>query len=314
MNAALYVAALCTLAQAAGDFKDRERHPLAPSLPRLTKEESQKIEAIIDRMILADTGKLKGADAKKALDDFNRLGPEATFNLIDGLNRTANLESSCPAVIIAKRLASIIGSTEDMQLLAFAKENIGADVTAKRHLNVLKDLQFRIQLRRAELNRRAAVKGATEKLSLADLEKAIGSAKGKSLQALLIEVEKRTGPKAVELLARGIASPEPGVAKLSQGLLAKNLQRQSAETLKSLLEHERREVRIAAAQATGARKLRHGAELIALLQDGDPDVRQAARLALVQISGQDHGPAPSASIAERETAIARWRDWWSKQK
>src|SRR5215207_9250651 len=105
MHTLLVFSTLLCISQNPTTFQDRERHPLAPSLPRLTKAEEQKIEAIIDRMILADIGKLNGADTKKALDDFKTLGPEATFHLIDGLNRTANMESSCPAVIIAKKLS-----------------------------------------------------------------------------------------------------------------------------------------------------------------------------------------------------------------
>ena len=57
---------------------------LAPSLPRLTKDEYAKIDTTIDRFIQYDIGKLKGAEGKKALDDFNRLGSESIFNLIDG--------------------------------------------------------------------------------------------------------------------------------------------------------------------------------------------------------------------------------------
>jgi HEAT repeat protein len=82
-----------------------------------------------------------------------------------------------------------------------------------------------------------------------------------------------------------------------------------------MLKHDRRDVRIAAAQAIGAKKLKYGAELIGLLADGDDDVRQAGRRALVQISGGvDHGPSPDASSDERESARARWREWWARQK
>src|SRR5438128_805968 len=84
---------------------ERPRNPLAPSLPQLTDEEEEKIDAVIDRFILYDTGKLKGAEGKKALADFNNLGPEAIFPLIRGLNRAANIESSCPALVIAKKLS-----------------------------------------------------------------------------------------------------------------------------------------------------------------------------------------------------------------
>jgi hypothetical protein len=321
MNAILCTAVLLVVTQPAPTFKDRERHPLAPSLPRLTKEEEQKIETIIERMIQADIGKLKAGDAKKALDDFNRLGPEASFNLIDGLNRAANMESSCPAVVIAKRLATILNKTDDLELLQFARENIGADVTAKRHLNVLKDLQTTILLRRGTLQRRALAqkdKGgekAVASMSFAELEKALGTSSGTQLKAILIEAEKRQGGKAADLLLMGLAKSDAEVGKLSKDLLAKNLQRQTPDVLKSLLKYDQREARIAALQAIGARKLRHGAEVIALLQDSDAEVLQAARRALVQISGGvDHGPGPEAGSSERDLAVMRWREWWSKQK
>jgi HEAT repeat protein len=310
---------LTTLFVLAGgqDYSDRERHPLAPSLPRLTKEEEKKIDAIIERFIQYDIGKLTGAEGKKALEDFNRLGPEAIFSLIDGLNRAANMESSCPAVIIAKKVGAILSRTEDMELLNFARESIGAEVTAKRHMNVLKDLQFGIILRRGALQRQAIAQGGVKtsgSLSLADLEKAVGKETGAKLKMALAETEKRQGAKAVDILLMGARSPDAEIAKLSQGLLDKNLKHQPADVLKALLKHDRSEVRIAAAKTIGEKKLRYGAELIALLQDGDDEVRQAGRRALGQIAGVDHGPETNASFGDREAAVARWRVWWSKQK
>ena len=317
MNFSFCIAALLFLAGGAQDYRDRDRHPLAPSLPRLTKEEEKKIETVIDRFIDYDIGKLKGDEGKKALDDFNRLGSEASFHLIEGLNRAANMESSCPAVIIAKKLNSILSKTDDLELLGFARENIGAGVTAKRHLNVLKDLQFAIILRRGAVQRQALVQGTAKpltSLSLADLDKMVSKESGAKLKAALTETEKRQGPKAVAVLIMGITNPDADIAKMSQGLLEKNLQRQPAEVLKELLKHDRTDVRIAAAQAIGAKKLRFGAELIVLLQDGDDAIRQAGRLALVQLAGADHGPAANASFDEREAALERWRAWWSRQR
>ena len=312
------LAAVLLIAGGQPGVKDRERHPLAPSLPFLTKDEYKKIDTIIDRFIEYDTGKLKGAAGKKALDDFNRLGAESVFNLVDGLNRAANMEDSCPAVIIAKRLAKILTTTDDPELLAFAKDSIGAGVTAKRHMGVLKDLQFHILLRKANLQQRGITAGGAKTpgtMSLADLEKSITRESGSKLQTLLMEAEKRNGAKVVDLLVIGISNRDAQVVKLSQGLLAKNLQHQTGDVLKGLLKHDRRDVKIAAAEAIAARKLRYGAELIGLLNDGDDDVRRAARRALVQISGGvDHGPSSDASFDERESAVARWREWWAKQK
>jgi hypothetical protein len=314
MNTAFVTVALLAIA----GFQDRERHPLAPSLPLLTRDEYKKIDTIIDRFIDYDTGKLKGPEGKKALEDFNKLGSESIFNLIDGLNRAANMEDSCPAVIIAKRVATILRASEDPMLLACAKDSIGADVKAKRHLGVLKDLQFHILLRKSELQKRGitvATMKTPANLSLTDLEKGIGKESGNSLKSLLAEAEKRNGAKAVDLLVLGMANPNADIAKFSQSLLVKNVQHQPGEVLKTLLKHDRRDVRIAAALTISAKKLRYGAELIALLADGDDDARQAARRALVQISGGlDYGPSPDASVDERESARGRWRDWWAKQK
>jgi hypothetical protein len=314
VNTIFCAAAMVLIHQVAPNFKDRERHPLAPSLPRLTREEEKKIDAIIERFILYDIGKLTGAEGKKALDDFNRLGREATFQLLEGLNRAANMEASCPAVIIAKKLTSIFLTTDDVELLAFARENIGADVTAKRHQNLLQDLKFRCQMRTAVLNRQGASKSVAS-MSLAELAKSAAKERGPRLKAALIETEKRQGPKAVDILIMGITNADADAVKLSQGLLAKNLQHQSADLLKALLQHERRDVRMAAIQAVGAKKLRFGAELIGLVQDGDTEVSQAARRALMQLSGGlDHGPDQDASFEARATAVQRWRDWWSGQK
>src|SRR5205823_4114541 len=85
----------CLLALPApgGDAKQkRERHPFAPSLPLLTEKESEAIDKIIDRFIEVDVGKLKGKEALQATKEFQALGPPAIPNLIDGLNRAANLE------------------------------------------------------------------------------------------------------------------------------------------------------------------------------------------------------------------------------
>jgi hypothetical protein len=309
MKAILCVAVLFVVAQP--DYRDREPHPLAPSLPRLTKEESKKFDDIIEGFIQYDIGKLKGDAGKKAFEDFKRLPPEAIFNLIDGLNRAANMESSCPAVLIAKKVNAILSSSDDLDLLKFAQANIGADVKAKRHLGVLQDLQASILFRKGYLQRQAlANKGKTggpkspSSMSMSELESAFSKAPKAQLRSLLAEAEKRQGAKAVDLLLIGITSDDSSIAKLSQGLLAKNMQRQGTDTLKALLKHERKDVRIAAADAVGKKKLRFGAELIELLQDSDGDVRQAGRRALLPIAGgADYG-----------TDAALWRDWWSRQK
>src|SRR5215213_914005 len=104
MKSVLLVTTVLLVAGGSNDpYAGRPRNPLAPSLPQTTREEEAKFEKVIDRFILYDTGKLTGAEGKKALEDFHRLGPEAFFALVDGFNRAAGMEASCPSVIIGKR-------------------------------------------------------------------------------------------------------------------------------------------------------------------------------------------------------------------
>src|SRR5947208_2739436 len=86
----------------------RPPHPFAPSLRQLTPKEQAKAEEIVERFIQFDIGKLLGPAGKKAAEDFERLPAEAVFVLIDGFNRTANMEASCPCVVIGKKIIRII--------------------------------------------------------------------------------------------------------------------------------------------------------------------------------------------------------------
>lgn len=129
----------------------RRSHPLAPSLPETTDEEEKRFDQIIDRFILADTGRLSGTEAQQAIRDFERLPPEAVFALIRGLNKAAAIDHSCPALQISKRLARQLRSSRDLDLLRFARENIGAGVVRSRHSDHIKDLRVAISRRMTEV-------------------------------------------------------------------------------------------------------------------------------------------------------------------
>ncbi len=120
----------------------RKPHPFAPSLPETTKQEEDKFDKIIDRFIQADIGKIKGDEAKQAMEDFRKLPPESVFALIRGMNRAAKLNDSCPALVIAKRIASQMRSTRDIQLLTFTRENAGAGIGHSQYTDVIRDLRI----------------------------------------------------------------------------------------------------------------------------------------------------------------------------
>jgi hypothetical protein len=74
-------------------------------------------------------------------------------------------------------------------------------------------------------------------------------------------------------------------------------------------------VRAAAARVIASKGLKLGSELIDLLGDDKPAVREAAHAALLKLSkGADYGPAKDATTEEREEAVKKWRAWWEKQE
>jgi HEAT repeat protein len=117
------------------------------------------------------------------------------------------------------------------------------------------------------------------------------------------------------VLAIAAARPESEAKELAQTAFDKSLAGESAERLKKLLKHEKAEVRAASARSIGQRELRLGGELIDALSDASPTVQQAARGALVRLSGgRDFGPETDAGAAQGAESIRRWRAWWSTAK
>lgn len=297
--------------------EERKPSAIAPSLPALTDEEENKLDEIIDRFILQDIGKLRGAEAKKALTDFNKLGPEAIPALIRGMNKAASIDDSCPALVIAKKLHRLLSASNDLELLQFARENVGAGVRRSRHLGTLEELRFFCTQRKTLVSRQIAAGVLPTKsprtLSVAELATAAGSERGDKLKMVLIELEKRQGDEVIGALGSAAgASYEEDIQKLARDLLHRNLSRQKEPVLKEKLQDDRAEVRIAAARVTGEKRMRLGGELIDLLGDAEARVRDAAHQALVRLNqGTDLGPKAKANEKERAEAVRKWREWWA---
>lgn len=319
--ASLTLALLLTQTSSSND--ERQRHPLAPSLPVLTEKEIARYEAIVERFIQYDIGKLPKSQGEKAKEEFMRLPPEAFFVLVEGFNRAANMEHSCPAVVIGKKIASILRSTDDVALLNFAKDTIGSGVKARRHMGVVKDLQVTCILRKGFLqSQNLAAKNLTgpgpsaplqtsiPKMTQADFIAAAKNENGLKLKAILAEADKR---KLLDVFIVAAARPETEAKEIGQSYLDKHLEQKTATQLKDLLKHSQREARAAAAKAIGQRGLHLEKELIDCLSDDSADVQQASRRALVQLArGPDFGPEVDATDSERAESIRRWREWLAK--
>jgi hypothetical protein len=300
----------------------REPHPLAPSLPLLTQKEYDAQLDVVNRFILQDTGKLKGEAAEKAVADFKALGPDATFALLAGLNKAANMEDSCPAVLIAKKLNLVIASTRDLELLDFLKDNIGGGVTAKRHTLVLKDLKTSCTLRKATVQRtgiafKAAAKDKTlQAMTLPELIAAANKSQGEALKNLLTEIATRKSDQVITVLAIAAGKDDKEIQPLARDLLVGVLSNQDAKELQQSLAKGSPPVRIAAATAIGDKGLRLTDALIAALGDDDEGLRQAARQALIKLANDnvDYGPASGAQTRERTEAQEQWRSYWQNKK
>ncbi|MBL8793451.1 MAG: hypothetical protein JNM56_06085 [Planctomycetia bacterium] len=313
----------------------RKPHPLAPSLPQLTDEEEKRIEDIVHRFILFDTGRLPGAEGQKAAAELEKLGPEAIFVLIRALSRALEIEATCPAVTIGKKIQTILRQTQDPALLDFARENLGLGVKHTVHGGIVRELRTLAFLRRRDIGDGKVASPSTSDndgkivirprdpndkslaaRSTLDLAQQAREAKGEKLKGLLNELEKRTGETAITALATaGGPDVDSEIRYYAHELLLKNLGRQSADTIKKKLTDPRPEVRTAAAYAAAEKKHQLGAELIDLLKDTNLDVAQSARQALTRLAGgdTDHGPERSATDEERAAAIRKWREWWAKQ-
>lgn len=312
----------------------RKPNPLAPSLPLLTDEEENQLDQMIVCFIDYESGAVRGPDAKKVLADFQKLGPESIPALIRGLNRAAKIEHSCPAVIIAKKLARMLNATKDSELLEFARENVGAGVTQSRHMGVIKDLRVLCTLRKRTLvqeesraavrtlpgaravgsARSAAGKKEISELSVTELVQAAGTERGPRLKAVLTELGGRKGEAVLGALGSAATTYEADIQELARDLLTRQISGLSATEVKGKLHDDRAEVRAAAARAAASKGLHLEHDLINLLTDEEPVVRRQAHQALGTLNpGVDFGPKDSAAEAECKDAQQKWRGWLAKQ-
>jgi len=246
MNAALLTLLLtATVAAEVPPEKPRRASPFAPSLPELTKEEEARLDEIIDRFMQYDIGLLSVEDGIKAVRDFRKLGPESIPALIRGLNRAAEIEHSCPVLVIGEKLYKLLAASDDLELLQFARDEIGAGVMRSRHAGFLKELKFKVLMHRNAVSRRPppAPKGPAM-MTTTELAEAAGKEQGRRLELVLVELEKRKGPEALAGLATVAGgSSDKERRQQARDLLDKHLLRQNETYIKQHLKDDISEVR-----------------------------------------------------------------------
>jgi hypothetical protein len=298
-----------------GSAKPRKPHPSAPSLTELSDEEEKKLDEIIDRFMLYDIGKLRGKEGAQAYRDFVKLGPDAIPALLRSLSRAAAYDESCPIVVIAKKLNTLLAASTDVKLMQFARDEIGSSVGRTRHGAVLQDLRVSCMLRKNALMR--AGYGTTVKapslMTTAQLVTEAGKERGQRLKQVLFELSRRPGDDAITTLGICAASYQRDVQQYARTLLAQNLARQKPDVVKQKLKDDKPEVRLAAIRIAATRNLPVGGTVIELLDDEDANVRELAHQVLVRAAGADYGPSQGADKEDRQKAMEKWRSWWSRQ-
>jgi hypothetical protein len=103
--------------------------------------------------------------------------------------------------------------------------------------------------------------------------------------------------------------------KQTREALAERLTRMTPDTLRAMLKSDDPELRRGAALACAMKDDRaHVPDLIDRLTDDEELVVRAAKAGLKSLTGQDFGPAPGATRAQRQAAATAWRQWLAKQK
>ncbi len=299
---------------AAADDPPRKSSPFAPSLPLLTLDEEHHLDKVIDRFMQFDTGQLHGEEGKTAYQDFIKLGPESIPALIRGINRAAVMEQSCPTLVIAKKLKTLLMASDDQDLLDFARDEIAAGVERSRHMNVLQDLRVMCMLRRnalARLEEKTGIK-SPRKMTAAELADAAGGDNAPRLKMVLAELERRKGPEVMRGLATAAGSDDKEVRQIARDMLDKYVGGQDIDFIQKQLKDDRSQVRQSAARSA-AKYISLGNDLIGMLSDPDRDAAEAAHQSLVKISGgADYGPT-SAAKTDVDAARKKWQAWWDKE-
>lgn len=147
---------------------------------------------------------------------------------------------------------------------------------------------------------------------------ALAAATGAAREQLLAKYRDSKGAEYTDALARAIPKLTAEAKAQARDALAQRATRFTAATLNSMMADPDPEIRRAGALAAGSKGRDRAGEfahsLVKLTADEHAIVVQAARAALKALTGQDFGPEPGASAADRAAAVTAWRNWLARQK
>jgi hypothetical protein len=133
-------------------------------------------------------------------------------------------------------------------------------------------------------------------------------------EKIIADLRDGKGGEYTDALARVIPQVTGAAQKKTRDALAERLAHMNAATVRTKLKDDNAEVRRAAALACAMKYDKSFIpELIAALDDKDTWVIRSAAVALRTLTGQDFGPAATATADERAKAVTAWKGWWKHQ-
>jgi HEAT repeat protein len=225
----------------------------------------QRSNQVVDRFILYDTGQLPGQPGQIALMQFNQLGLESLPSLLLGLERTSNLQASCPFIVLSNKVRTLLAMTNDYQVLLYASEML-AKMDGGRYQAQLRALQVFCEQRLKQLDRRAQIPQWIKALSSPNVNARRAAAGG------LGQLGADARP-ALAALAKAFNDPDEQTRGLAAAALVAIGPDTAPAFVKALKDAPRRRL---AASALAAYRLPPEAvipDLIALLKDPDVNVR-----------------------------------------
>jgi hypothetical protein len=114
-------------------------------------------------------------------------------------------------------------------------------------------------------------------------------------------------------LAKALVTLQGDAQRKARAALADRCTRLNDPQRDEALRSDDAEIRRAAVLSCAVRDDRqHLERLIALLQDKEPNVAEAAYAVLCSLTGQDFGPSASSTAEQRAAAGEAWQSWWKK--
>lgn len=286
-------------------------------------EDLRRHRKLINDFIKWDIGALRGARAKDVPSKFNALnGSDAIPALVAGVEKAAKMRQSCPIMVLASKLSSLLAGCDDPNVVARAERELSK--TGKSHWGSYITGIRNVARNRAKMLPKPSKRSKAGKDPSTTTGHMFSGGGSQSLAEVLEQrrikrlLSKVNGMSTAELL-KVVASDDPmmRVAALgafqrrASGATGRQMLKSRLSSITQALKSPNEEVRIAAAQLLGGLGDRRAVpDLIGLIPDDSKRVRMEAVNALRAITYRRFGPTYDSSEDECRAEAGKWKEWW----